>query len=156
VAARAAGLRTILCVGEQLADRDAGRARQVVDRQLRGCLAAADPSLLAADPLALTIAYEPVWAIGTGRNARGADAADMASAIRSTLGSLGFAGEDVPVLYGGSVASSNIDEFMAEPAIDGALVGGASLKPDEMAAIVARAGLTAAGRAASARPRSPG
>jgi triosephosphate isomerase len=156
VAARGAGLRTILCVGEQLADRDAGRARQVVDRQLRGCLAAADPSLLAADPLALTIAYEPVWAIGTGRNARGADAADMASAIRSTLGSLGFAGEDVPVLYGGSVASSNIDEFMAEPAIDGALVGGASLKPDEMAAIVARAGLTAAGRAASARPRSPG
>ena len=149
-AARAAGLRTILCVGEQLADRDAGRAREVVDRQVRGCLAAADPAVLGGgDPLGLTIAYEPVWAIGTGRNARGADAAGMVAAIRSTLASLGFAAEDVPILYGGSVASSNIDEFMAEPSIDGALVGGASLKPDEMAAIVARAGLTAAARAAS-------
>ena len=152
LAARAAGLRTILCVGEQLADRDAGRAREVVDRQLRGCLASADPSgLTGGDPLAFTIAYEPVWAIGTGRNARGADAADMASAIRTTLGALGFAdrGEGVPVLYGGSVTSSNIDEFMAEQSIDGALVGGASLKPDEMAAIVARAGLTAKARTAS-------
>jgi len=153
LAARAAGLRAILCVGEQLADRDAGGAREVVDRQLRGCLAAADPGALNADDqLGFTIAYEPVWAIGTGRNARGADAAEMAGAIRATLGALGFAagGEDVPILYGGSVASSNIDEFMAEPSIDGALVGGASLKPDEMAAIVARAGLTAAARAAAA------
>jgi triosephosphate isomerase len=153
LAARAAGLRAILCVGEQLADRDAGRAREVVDRQLRGCLASADPSgLSGGDPVGFTIAYEPVWAIGTGRSARGADAADMAAAIRSTLGALGFAdrGEAVPVLYGGSVTSSNIDEFMAEPSIDGALVGGASLKPDEMAAIVARAGLTARARAASA------
>ena len=152
LAARAAGLRTILCVGEQLADRDTGGAREVVDRQLRGCLGAADPSgLTGGDPLGLTIAYEPVWAIGTGRNARGADAADMAAAIRSTLAALGFAdrGEGVPVLYGGSVTSSNIGEFMAEPSIDGALVGGASLKPDEMAAIVARAGLTAKARAAS-------
>jgi triosephosphate isomerase (TIM) len=152
LAARAAGLRAILCVGEQLVDRDAGRAREVVDRQLRGCLASADPAALNADDeLGFTIAYEPVWAIGTGRNARGADAADMAGAIRATLGALGFAagGEEVPILYGGSVASSNIDEFMAEPSIDGALVGGASLKPDEMAAIVARAGLTAAARAAA-------
>ena len=151
MAARAAGLRVILCVGEQLADRDAGAALEVVDRQVRRCLVTADlAGITANDPLGLTIAYEPVWAIGTGRNARGADAAEMAGAIRSTLGSLGFAdgGEGVPILYGGSVASSNIDEFMAEPAIDGALVGGASLKPDEMAAIVARAGLTAAARAA--------
>jgi len=105
----------------------------------------------ADDPLGLSIAYEPVWAIGTGRNARGADAAEMAGAIRQTLTSIGFVdgGEHVPVLYGGSVASANIDEFMAEPSIDGALVGGASLKPDEMAAIVARAGLTAAARAAA-------
>ncbi len=150
MAARAAGLRTILCVGEQLADRDAGLARDVVDRQLRTCLAGAAPAALAGDdPLGLTIAYEPVWAIGTGRNARGADAAEMAGAIRAALASIGFAdgGEDVPVLYGGSVTSSNIDEFMAEPSIDGALVGGASLRPDEMAAIVARAGLTAAARA---------
>ena len=150
LAARAAGLRTILCVGEQLADRDAGLAVEVVDRQVRGCLEGAEAAgITGDDPLGLTIAYEPVWAIGTGRNARGADAAEMAGAIRAALGSLGFAdgGDRVPVLYGGSVASSNIDEFMNEPAIDGALVGGASLKPDEMAAIVARAGLTAAGRA---------
>jgi triosephosphate isomerase len=73
----------------------------------------------------------------------------MAGVIRATLAELGFAdgGESIPVLYGGSVSSSNIDEFMNEPSIDGALVGGASLKPDEMAAIVARAGLTARARA---------
>jgi triosephosphate isomerase len=152
-AARAGGLRTILCVGEHLVDREAGRAGQVVDGQLRGSLGAADAAaLLGEDPLALSIAYEPIWAIGTGRNARGADAAEMAATIRSVLASLGFpnGGEDVPVLYGGSVASSNIDEFMTEPSIDGALVGGASLKPDEMAGIVARAGLTAAARTAAA------
>jgi triosephosphate isomerase len=155
VAARAADLRVILCVGEQLADRDAGWAVEVVARQIRGCLETADPSALGSDDGGprLTIAYEPVWAIGTGRNARGADAAEMAAAIRSTLASLDFAngGDDIPILYGGSVSSSNIDEFMAEPSIDGALVGGASLKPDEMAAIVARAGLTAQGRAAATR-----
>ncbi|MEA2674473.1 MAG: triosephosphate isomerase [Chloroflexota bacterium] len=155
LAARSNGLHVILCVGEQLADRDAGRAVSVVERQVRGGLAEADPSALAADPEGprLTIAYEPVWAIGTGRNARGADAAEMAGAIRTALASLGFAnaGEDIPILYGGSVTSSNIDEFMTEPSIDGALVGGASLKPDEMAGIVARAGLTAQGRAASQR-----
>ena len=144
--AHAAALRLILCVGEQLHDREAGRADAVVRGQVRGSLDGDDAAALA--PL-LTIAYEPVWAIGTGRNAQGSDAAAMTEVIRDTLGTLGFAnrGEEVPVLYGGSVSSSNIDEFMAEPAIDGALVGGASLKPDEMAAIVARAGLTARARA---------
>jgi triosephosphate isomerase (TIM) len=150
LAARAGNLHVILCVGEQLAERDAGRALDVVDRQVRGCLAEADPAALVggAEAPPLTIAYEPVWAIGTGRNARGSDAAEMAAAIRSTLSDLGFAagGEGIPILYGGSVSSTNIDEFMAEPAIDGALVGGASLKPDEMAGIVARAGVTAAAR----------
>ena len=154
LAARAGGLHVILCVGEQLAERDAGRALEVVDRQVRGCLADADPAALLGGPEAppVTIAYEPVWAIGTGRNARGSDAAEMAATIRSALADLGVAdgGEGIPILYGGSVSSTNIDEFMAEPAIDGALVGGASLKPDEMAAIVARAGLTAAARAAAA------
>ena len=161
------GLQVILCVGEQLADREAGRANEVVRNQIRGSLDGHAPADLeawgaegdagAADPgpgaaPRLTIAYEPVWAIGTGRNAQGSDAAAMADVIRETLGSLGFAdrGGLIPILYGGSVSSSNIDEFMTEPSIDGALVGGASLKPDEMAAIVARAGLTARARLGAA------
>ena len=144
--ALAAGLRPILCVGEVLADREAGRATEIVDTQLHGALEGRDPVALAA--AGLVIAYEPVWAIGTGRNARGADAAAMADAIRASLRSMGWGGsaETVPVLYGGSVTSGNVDEFLAEPAVDGALVGGASLKPDEMAGIVARAGLTARAR----------
>jgi triosephosphate isomerase len=141
-----AGLRPILCVGEQLHEREAGLEREVVRRQVRGALGDGDPSRLVA--AGLVIAYEPVWAIGTGRTATGADAGAMATAIRATLAELGFpeGGESIPVLYGGSVTSAAIDEFMAEPAIDGALVGGASLKPDEMAGIVARAGVTAAAR----------
>jgi len=151
----AAGLRPILCVGEVLAERDAGRAEAVVAGQLRGALAGAavpswDPSRPGELPW-LTIAYEPVWAIGTGRNARGSDAAAMAEVIRRTLDDLGIRGDDIPILYGGSVTSANIDEFLSEPGLDGALVGGASLKPDEMAGIVARAGLTAAARTAAAR-----
>jgi triosephosphate isomerase len=143
-----AGLRPILCVGEQLAEREGGRAIDVVDEQLAGALEPHDPAALAAG--GLVIAYEPVWAIGTGRNARGADASAMADAIRGSLEHHGWGSRaaDVPVLYGGSVTSANIDEFLAEPAIDGALVGGASLKPDEMAGIVARAGMTARARGA--------
>ena len=141
-----AGLRPILCVGEQLAEREGGRAPDVVDAQLRGALAGHDAAVLTAH--GLVIAYEPVWAIGTGRNATGADAAAMADAIRTSLAALGWAGgaDDIPVLYGGSVTSANIGAFLAEPSIDGALVGGASLKPDEMAGVVARAGITAQAR----------
>ncbi len=104
-----------------------------------------------AIPADLVIAYEPVWAIGTGLTARGADAATMAEAIRATAAGLGVAdgGASIPVLYGGSVTSGSAGEFLAEPAIDGALVGGASLKVDEMAGIVARAAVTAAARQAA-------
>ncbi len=144
-AALAAGLSVILCVGETLQEREANRTEAVLDEQLTGSLAG-----LSADRLErVVLAYEPVWAIGTGRNASGADAAAMAEIIRETLGTLGFSarGELTPVLYGGSVTAMNIGEFLTEPSIDGALVGGASLKPDEMAGIVARAGVTARARA---------
>jgi len=141
-----ADLRPILCVGEQLEERERGEASEVVDRQLRGAMAGHDPARTTGH--GLVIAYEPVWAIGTGRNATGTDAAAMADAIRASLGGLGWAdrADDVPVLYGGSVTSGNIGAFLGEPSIDGALVGGASLKPDEMAGIVARAGITARAR----------
>jgi triosephosphate isomerase len=145
-----AGLRPIVCVGEQLDEREAGRAQDVVATQLRGALAEHDATALTT--AGLVIAYEPVWAIGTGRNATGADAAAMADAIRAALDDLGWldGAAGVPILYGGSVTSVNIGEFLAEPAIDGALVGGASLKPDEMAGIVARAGITAQARGLAA------
>ena len=145
-----AGLRAILCVGEKAEERDAGQAESVVETQLRGALAGHDPAVLSA--AGLVVAYEPVWAIGTGRTALGSDAAAMADAIRSTLVGLGWgSGADaLPILYGGSVTAASIADFLAEPTIDGALVGGASLKPDEMAGIVARAGLTARARLAAA------
>ena len=145
-----AGIRPMLCVGELLEEREGGRAIETVQAQLRGALeviVAGGHSV----PGDLVIAYEPVWAIGTGKTASGKDAAEMADAIRATLAELTnpAQAEATPVLYGGSVTSASIGEFLDEVAIDGALVGGASLKPDEMAGIVARAGITAAARAAA-------
>ncbi len=146
-----AGIRPILCVGELLEEREAGNAIPTVQTQLRGALEVVVGQGHAI-PADLVIAYEPVWAIGTGKTASGKDAAEMADAIRATLAELAGTAqaEATPVLYGGSVTSGSIGEFLDEAAIDGALVGGASLKPDEMAGIVARAGITAAARAAAA------
>jgi triosephosphate isomerase (TIM) len=140
-----ADLRPILCVGEQLAEREAGLAEATVRAQLE--LTVAEVRRLGRElPVDLVIAYEPVWAIGTGLTARGSDAAAMAQQIRAVLSESGAEADAIPVLYGGSVTSVAIDEFLAEPDIDGALVGGASLKVDEMAGIVARAGMTARAR----------
>jgi triosephosphate isomerase (TIM) len=144
VAAFAAGLTPIVCIGETLDQRERNETFDVLDRQIKLGL----DGLTTEQMGLLVLAYEPVWAIGTGRNAHASDAAAMAGVIREALGGIGVAdrGETIPILYGGSVSSANIDEFMNEPAIDGALVGGASLKPDEMAGIVARAGMTARAR----------
>jgi triosephosphate isomerase (TIM) len=142
------GLRPILCVGELLEERKDGTAEKFVREQLKRTLAELTRAS-ARVPDDLVIAYEPIWAIGTGMTARGSDAATMAQVIRGTLSDhgVGDGANSVPVLYGGSVTSGSIDEFLNEPDIDGSLVGGASLKVDEMAGIVARAGLTAQARA---------
>ena len=128
------GLRPILCVGETLEEREAGRAVEVVTDQLRGSLA----GIAIPDADALVVAYEPVWAIGTGRTATPDDAQEMCAAVRSELTSLYGAdtGDAVRVQYGGSVKPGNIRALMAEADIDGALVGGASLSSEDFALIV--------------------
>ena len=134
VAALRHGLSPIVCVGETLAQHDAGQAEAVVTSQVKGCLA----SLSAADVAGLVIAYEPVWAIGTGRAATGADANAVVATIRQTIAGLYDAAiaQVVRVQYGGSVTAANIAEFIRQPEIDGALVGGASLKPEDFLGIV--------------------
>ncbi len=129
-----AGMAAIVCVGETLDQREAEQAEQVVTTQLAGALR----GLSVGGPSALAIAYEPVWAIGTGRNAFPDDAGVIAGIIREQLRSIlgSEIGDGVRVLYGGSVNAANIKDFMAKKDIDGALVGGASLDPDQFAAIV--------------------
>jgi triosephosphate isomerase (TIM) len=129
-----AGMVPILCVGESLEERDGGRTEAKVIGQVKAGLAGIDP----AEAAKLVIAYEPIWAIGTGRNATPSDAGEVIGLIRRTVGEMfsSNATEGVRIQYGGSVKPGNIREFMAHPEIDGALVGGASLDPEEFALIV--------------------
>ena len=134
-AALAGGLRPILCVGETLEEREGGRTEEVLVRQVRGALAEVSPGD------GFIVAYEPVWAIGTGIPAHGPQANQTIALIRAQVAEL--CGEGVArslrVLYGGSVTPENIAEFMEQPDVDGALVGGASLKAESFAGIVDQA-----------------
>ncbi len=129
----AAGLRPIVCVGETLAEREASRTLEVVNRQVRQGLAGIPGEVLAA----VTVAYEPVWAIGTGKTATSAQAQEVHAAIRKILRELGGSVADaLRIQYGGSVKPENARELMSQPDVDGALVGGASLKAKDFLAIV--------------------
>lgn len=140
-AALAAGLGIIVCVGETLDERDAGKAEAVVSAQVDGSLPAAD---VAADALALgkiAVAYEPVWAIGTGRVAAVSDVVTIHASIRERLLALyDEAGAKVRILYGGSVNAGNAQELLVAEGVGGALVGGASLTAEAFLPIVAAAG----------------
>lgn len=124
----------IMCVGESLEERDAGNAETVVRAQLQEGL----KDIPASDAAKLVIAYEPVWAIGTGRTATPEQAEKMCSSIRSTLTELydEDVADEIIIQYGGSVKPANATEIMNMPEIDGALVGGASLKPEDFMKII--------------------
>ena len=129
-AAQAAGLAAVLCVGETLGEREAGHTLAVVNRQLTGALSGLDPAALDR----VTIAYEPVWAIGTGRTATPQDASAVHREIRAWL--RGRGASHTRILYGGSVNLKNSAALLAEAELDGVLVGGASLDPDAWAQLV--------------------
>ena len=124
------GLQPIVCVGETLEQRDAGRTEDVLREQTRA-------SLADVTRLDVAIAYEPVWAIGTGRAATPVDASDGIAAIRETVASMAGAdvAERLPILYGGSVNAANATDLFAQPQVDGGLVGGASLQADQFVQI---------------------
>ena len=127
------GMTPILCVGETLDEREAGATESKVVGQVRAGLAGRSPEQVGS----LVIAYEPIWAIGTGRTATSDDAQQMCAVIRACVAELAgaAAADSLRVQYGGSVKSSNIAELIAQPDLDGALVGGASLDADEFARI---------------------
>lgn len=129
-----ARMNVIVCVGESLAVRDAGAEIGFVCDQVRAALAGLDE----AEAAFVTIAYEPIWAIGTGRTATPEQAQDMAAAIRATVAELvgEQAAADMRILYGGSMKPANAEGFMACPDVDGGLIGGAALKADDFAALV--------------------
>jgi triosephosphate isomerase (TIM) len=132
-AALVAGLEPILCIGESEEERDGGETEAVLERQLRADLAGVEPG----DLPRVVVAYEPIWAIGTGRTATSEQAQETIAFIRGVLRELGGEGaEEVRILYGGSVKPANAAELLAMADIDGALVGGASLDPEDFAAIV--------------------
>lgn len=132
-AAVRAGLTPLFCVGETLAEREAGETINVVVRQLRAGLAGVEQALMAS----FLVAYEPVWAIGTGKTASPSDAGAVHSAIREELRSLANnRGGGIPILYGGSVNRGNAEALLAAPDVGGLLVGGASLEADGWSGIV--------------------
>ena len=134
LAAQKAGLVPIVCVGETLVENEAGQTAEVVRRQIREGLKGLDPAFVPT----VVVAYEPVWAIGTGRASSSENAQGVhGDVIRATLAEMfGLASaQAIRILYGGSVTAANAAEFFAQPDIDGALVGGASLKSDEFIAI---------------------
>jgi triosephosphate isomerase len=128
------GLTPILCVGETLDEREAGKTQAVIDRQARAALYGLDAAAIGR----LVLAYEPVWAIGTGKVATPEQAQEVHACIRTLLGELAGPGvaATVRILYGGSVKPDNIDALMRQPDLDGALVGGASLNPADFERIV--------------------
>jgi triosephosphate isomerase len=138
VAAIGASLTPIVCIGETLEEREANATLTVLDRQLKDGL----DGLTGAQIAELVVAYEPVWAIGTGRNATAAQAGEAHAHIRQRLRQWfgADAADHCHVIYGGSVKPDNIRELIAEPDVDGALVGGASLEPESFAKIIAAAG----------------
>ncbi len=133
-AAIAAGITPIICVGESLAEREAGETENVVSRQTEAALS----GIAAEDVKKLVIAYEPIWAIGTGKTATKEQANETIASIRKTVERLYCAGtaEAVRIQYGGSMNPKNASELMAMPEIDGGLIGGASLKAEDFAKVV--------------------